>query len=279
MEQIVVPKQISIVLNKDTGGQLVPITPPPSTPFSLGLTSDYVLSITKFVKDLRCRTNIASLRKVPFPVLELGLSDSEKLAIIEENERNNPHKMLQILLGGEDGIFGEIGNMIMPNRGKSYNNRLFIFFSDGDVMELAKESTMAVRVVDDGYGLLSSWGDNDDFIHIYGLYKEQIFMMPTATRQLQYKQFVSSIGAGVAINILEKNQDRQHLVITNASDLEVGGRIWVQISEFEQAKEVGIPLWPGGSYTWIWNLMEKPMTSGISIFSESGAQVAVVEGY
>lgn len=176
-QQVVRTKYISVLMGAGSGETTFPISIPRLTAAEVGVSdANNTLFSERYIKNLKARIKISSLPFIPVPNFGLGLSESEKLTAIVENEKNNPHKLMQMLVKG-DGMmdeWGEIGSILMLNRNQSYNSRLSIFFTDGDILELDSGATFAVRMVPDGHGVLSG----DDWIHIYGLYKEVCTILP-----------------------------------------------------------------------------------------------------
>lgn len=277
-DQLVRTRQISFVLDRDDVSNVIPISFPRATHADLGLGAQSLIFSNRFIKGLRCRSRISSLGAPVFPDLANVISDDDRIRALIEAEKQSPHKTLQLLLstGSSDLTWGELGTINFTNQGSSVNNKLSLFFTDSDTLEIDQDAIFACRIANDGHGLLSG----DDWVHIYGLYKEQIFIQPLFTRSLTYLTPPAfNVAPGGATQVVGENLNRQYLVVSNSSDPALGGRIWLSFGTNPPQQMGGIPLWPGGSFKWSWSLLEKPITAPCWAWAEGATQqVGLIEG-
>lgn len=276
--QFVRKKQLSLILDRTTGEAPVAVSLAASTAEDLGVSSrQNTLFVERYIKNLKCRCRIKSLPFVPPPSPPLGTSESAKLQAFAENEANNPHKILQLLIKESDSLlatWGEIGSIYLLNRNQSYNVRLALYFSEGDILELDDRGIFSVRIVSDGHGLLSG----DDWVHIYGLHKEIVTVVPKEVGPMNFTHKRESIQAGTVKKIVNSNPDRRYLLVNNIVPFNQTGTVWLQEGNIGYTDKLGGPLYERGSFEWNWSFLETPRTSAFWAFSETNCEVTVVEG-
>lgn len=277
-QQFVRTKQISLVLDRTAGETPVSVSQAAATAEELGVSSrQNTLFVERYIKNLKCRCRIKSLPFVPAPAPALGASESAKLQAIVENEANNPHKVLQMLLKKSDSLlatWGEIASIYLLNRNQSYNVRLALYFSEGDILELDDQAIFAVRMAPDGHGILSG----DDFLHIYGLHKEIVTLVPREVGPMSHTHKREFIPAGTVKKIVNSNPDRRYLLVNNIVPFNQTGTVWLQEGNTGYADKLGGPLYERGSFEWNWSFLETPRTSAFWAYSETDSEVTVVEG-
>jgi hypothetical protein len=277
-QQFVRTRQISLVLDRTTGEAPVAVSKAAATPEDLGISSrQNTLFVERYIKNLKCRCRIKSLPFVPAPMPPLGVTDNEKLQAIVENEANNPHKLIQMLIKESDSllaIWGEIASIYLLNRNQGYNVRLSLYFAEGDILELDDKGIFAIRVVPDGYGVLSG----EDYLHIYGLHKEIVTVVPKEVGPMNFTHKRETIPAGTVKKIVNSNPDRRYLLVNNIVPFNQTGTVWIQEGTVGHADRLGGPLYERGSFEWNWSFLETPRTSSFWAYAESDAEVTVVEG-
>lgn len=154
-----VVKTINIKLNAGSGNQIISLFDN-----SLNVFDD-VIAKSAFVKNLKAFSVIKSLPAVRLPNFKLEDSESEKLYKALDIEFGSPRKQLDIFIGSV-GDWSQIGSISLLNPSgypyRMYN--LLDFATDGLAAELEDGKSIAVQIIDVGYGGLQG----TDIVTIHG---------------------------------------------------------------------------------------------------------------
>jgi hypothetical protein len=186
-------------------------------------------NISYYLQALRLKIAISSVGRAEIPALEPEMTRAEKIKIIRDLEWNSPRKELS-LLQKTTGDWVELARVSCLNRPPYYSINLLQFLTDNADLPLGTGSSLGVRVVDVGHGLLS--GTDELIVHGGGVSESSIPStepppggggssmwgedLGTCTQSL------ASIG-GTARQILPEQTGRKYLAIS----VQNGGDVWL----------------------------------------------------
>ncbi|MBD2365190.1 hypothetical protein H6G36_29235 [Anabaena minutissima FACHB-250] len=202
------------------------------------------------VSSLRAVATINSLSSTGLPNFLLEDSETERLQKALDLEWNSPRIQLNLYIGNNNEWL-EIGAVSLINQlGVPYRNyNLIPLFSDKDYIELGSNTTLGLKAVDVGYGLLT----NNDIVAIHGFYTQE----GDITLSQPFTQLLIQNTSQV---ILPFNEARKYAIFTN----EGTSKLYLNLGGTAEIGK-GIPLLPGGSYEITQDINYKGIVSAIAL--------------
>ena len=195
-----------------------------------------------FITDLRVKIDITSLAESQLPELPLGSSNTQKSTAIRDMEYGSQRYELQMLMRTSSQEWLPLFNFSVLNRRPFYITDMMTYLTTQPAFAMASDAQLAVKVIDVGYGVLSG----SDKLIIYGSAREEVTSLPSEGSLITQGQHSSVTIQGSSTIIVQANNVRKGLVITNLDNTH---EVTLSYQPIATAQD-GIMLLPyGGSYS------------------------------
>lgn len=223
-----------------------------------------------FITDLRAKVDINSLAPTELPNLDIGTSQSERAAIIRDQEWTSPRYELDLLMRSTySGGWHSLVSLSLLNRLPFYILNLQQYLTDQVAFNVANDAVLGCQIRNVGQGFLAG----SDSIIIYGSAREEVTTVPTESPEVISSNNLSvSVGASSS-SVLPANPYRKSATFVNTS---AAGRISLSY-QTDAVEGAGIVLYPnGGSYEINQSNLYRGTVNAIA--SQANCTLAITEG-
>lgn len=223
MSQVTITKTTSIVtrLTQASGDAIHVFFDPELLTLPPGYTSPDYFSV--FIQSLRCKIAVPSIEEASIPNLDPELSRAERILNIREIEWNSPRREFEILQRKMGRDWVPLFSVAALRRDPYYSINLLKYLTDNADYPVGSDSSLGVRAVDAGYGLL---GTGDELTFFGSAYKEA-WVLPQVEAPIgNCTRSQASVG-NTTTTIAPQNPNRKYLIITNNS----GGACWLSLGQ------------------------------------------------
>lgn len=208
-------RNVSIVkgFSSASGASMIQIYAPGSvTPWDRTATIRYY----GFITSLRLKIDINSIPESQIPILDLTADRTERITAVRDLEWKSPRKQIDFFLKTSQIGWQQIASISLLNRLPYYHVNLLNYLTDGVAFEVGNDTRLAARIVDVGYGLLST----TDNLTIFGSAQEEATALPTDEPVISYGSDFSWALTTQSQIILPANANRLQATLVNTSETE-----------------------------------------------------------